>query len=183
MRRLEQPGREGRAVRIALVWPRGFDPATTLPLPFGYLKAGLDPLRYDVRILDCALERLGPESPELGRWLEGFAPDLVGLSTWSPMFPEVLALLDTVRRCLPEAVTVLGGAHPSSYAERCLECPQVDYVVAGEAQRAFAVLVDELQRSRPRLSKVPGLVWRKKNGSLGRNEMERPELDSIALPD
>ena len=63
------------------------------------------------------------------------------------MFPEALSLLATVRRCLPEAVTVLGGAHPSSYAERCLEYSEVDYVVAGEAERAFAGLLEELQRT------------------------------------
>ena len=183
MRTLERPAREERAVRIALLWPRGFDPSTTLPLPLGYLKSNLDSERYDVRILDCAVRGWGADSSQVRRWLADFAPDMVGVSTWSPMFPEALSLLATVRELVPNAVTVLGGAHPSSYAERSLEHSEVDYVVAGEAEFAFPRLVDELQKGEPSLASVPGLVWRQDDGTLGQNDKERPELDAIVLPD
>ena len=170
--------------RIALLWPRGFDPSTTISLALGYLKANVDPDLYDVRIIDCALDRLASSSAELRYRLQDFAPDVVGVSTWSPMYPEAVALVRLARELNPDVVTVMGGAHPSSYADRCMEVEELDFVIAGEADLCFPVFLEELAAKKPDWSRVQGLVWRGPDGGLLRNEPERPEeLDRIALPD
>ncbi len=169
--------------RIALLWPRGFEPSTTVSLPLAYLKANVDPARFDVQIIDCALDGLDADSPALARRLRALQPELVGVSTWSPMFPEAIALLRLVRSIDPSVPTVLGGAHPSSYAERCMEHPEVDLLFVGEAERGFAMLLDRIFDADPDLADVPGLVWRDGDG-LVRNAQDLPDdLDAIAPPD
>jgi radical SAM superfamily enzyme YgiQ (UPF0313 family) len=170
--------------RIALLWPRGFDPSTTISLALGYLRAGLDPELYEVRVFDCALDDLGADSAKLRRSLEAFAPEVLGVSTWSPMYPEAVALVQLAKAIDPETVTVMGGAHPSSYAERCMEVAELDFVFSGEAELSFPVLLQELSESKPNFERVLGLVWRAPDGSLRKNAPERAEdLDQIQLPD
>lgn len=169
--------------RIALLWPRGFDPSTTISLPLGYLKAGVDPGRHEVRIFDCALDKLDATSEELRRRLRAFDPDVVGVSSWSPMFPEATALLRAAREVVPEAATVLGGAHASAWPLRCLEHAEVDFVFAGEADLSFPCFLRELEREPPDWSCVAGLAWRQ-DGEVRANEPELPaDLDRIAPPD
>ncbi len=170
--------------RIALLWPRGFDPSTTISLPLGYLKSNVDPERYDVRIIDCALDQLDSTSAELRYRLQDFAPDVVGVSTWSPMYPEAVALVQLAKSLDPGVVTVMGGAHASSYADRCMDVAELDYVFSGEADLSFAVFLDQLAEGEPDWARVQGLVWRGADGQLRRNDPERADdLDVIALPD
>jgi anaerobic magnesium-protoporphyrin IX monomethyl ester cyclase len=173
-----------RRCRVALLWPRGHDPAATTPLALGYLKANLPEQRFDVRLFDCALDRLDASSPRLRVDLREFAPHVVGVSSWSPMFPEALALLKLARELDPEAVTLLGGAHASAWPERCLDHDEVDYVFVGEAERSLPVLLDGLRSGRPDLRRVAGLVWQEQDGEIRRNESDLiPDLDSLPLPD
>ena len=51
---LPTPGE--RRLTIALVWPKGFDPTYSIPLPYGYFKSNLDNDRYKVVIIDNAIE-------------------------------------------------------------------------------------------------------------------------------
>ena len=173
-----------RRCRVALLWPPGFDPATSIPLPLGYLAACLPTDRFEVRLFDCVLDGLDASSPVLRRELTRMDPDVVGVSAWSPMFPEALELLRAVRSVAPRAITVLGGAHAGSYPERCLDHPEIDCVVRGEAERSFPALLDQLRSASPDLSTVAGLVYRDADGGVVLNEADRiPDLDSLPLPD
>src|SRR3989344_6583001 len=72
--------------KIALVWPKGYDPIYSLPLPFGYFMSNIDKNYYDVRIFDNALQNLKSSSSKFRQELKDFNPDLVAVSTWSPMY-------------------------------------------------------------------------------------------------
>jgi anaerobic magnesium-protoporphyrin IX monomethyl ester cyclase len=175
---------ELRRCRVALFWPPGYDPAATIPIALGYLEANLPRDRFEVKLFDCAMDQLDASSPRLRFAVREFAPDVVGVSSWSPMFPEALDLVRMARELDPTVITVLGGAHATAYPERCMEQPDVDFIVAGEAERSFVALLDELGRERPALATVQGLVWRGQDGDLHRNEPERlDELDRLARPD
>jgi len=166
------------------LWPKGFAPSTTISLALGYLKANLDAERYQVRIFDCALRNLGADDRVLRKELEDFAPSVVGVSTWSPMYPEAVALVQLAKQIDSDIVTVMGGAHPSSYAERCMEVPELDFVFRGEADLSFAVFLDELEEQEPDWERVQGLVWREGSGDIRQNDPERADdLDQIAMPD
>ncbi|MGB0723519.1 MAG: B12-binding domain-containing radical SAM protein [Gammaproteobacteria bacterium] len=169
--------------RIALLWPKGFIANYSIPLALGYLKSNLEKARYDVRIYDCVLSNTDASSAEVESFLRDFDPDVVGVSTWSPMFPEALALLRLAKNLNPKVHTVIGGAHATSYFDRVMQNPEIDFLFRGEADLSFAVLMDELQNTTPRFDLVKGLVYRKEEQLL-QNDMERtPDLDTINIPD
>jgi anaerobic magnesium-protoporphyrin IX monomethyl ester cyclase len=152
-------------------------------MALAYLASNLDPSRYEAQVIDCALDDLAADDPALRRRLRAFAPDVVGVSTWSPMFPEALAILRLAKDINPAVTTVLGGAHASSYAERCMEYPAVDYLFSGEAELAFPRFLEQLQRPDPDFSGVDGLVWRTEQGLQRNADVRAENLDVIAVPD
>ncbi|HSK67901.1 MAG TPA: DUF4080 domain-containing protein [Candidatus Limnocylindria bacterium] len=101
------------------------------------------------------------ETPEavLARVLEQ-RPDVLGVSChiWNIAFVE--ALLPLVRRALPGCVVVLGGPEVSPRPGDALAAlPEADFVIVGEGEVAFAMLVDALC-GMGSIGDVPGLVHR-----------------------
>jgi anaerobic magnesium-protoporphyrin IX monomethyl ester cyclase len=171
------------SMRVALVWPHGFDPKAVLPLAMGFLKSNLVG-DHDVRLFDCALRGLHHFSPELAQQLVDFDPQVVGVGTWSPMFPEALEIFRLVRRILPKAVTVIGGNHATSYTARVIANPEIDFLFRGEAEKSFPVFLEQLQSARPEWERVRGLTFRTPRGGIVSNDMEqRGDLDPIRFPD
>ena len=84
-------------MKIAFVWPRGFDTDYVMPLSFGYLKSNIDNKKHEVKIIDCALHDIPIDSPRLKRILEDFNPDVVGVSCWSPTYHEAIQILEIAK--------------------------------------------------------------------------------------
>ena len=104
--------------KIALVWPYGYDPAYSIPLPFGYLKSNLDESRYEIKLIDNTILNRRASDSSYAKELEEFNPNIVGVSTWSPMFEEALMCLERAREVLPNIITCIGGAHATSYYKK-----------------------------------------------------------------
>jgi radical SAM superfamily enzyme YgiQ (UPF0313 family) len=168
--------------RICLIWPPGFLLAYSIPLPFALLKSNLERTGCEVKILDCVLNGWSADSPALLEEIAAFGPDMVGVSTWSPMFPEAAQILAQVKALDPAIITALGGPHATTYYQSVMAFPQVDYAFRGEAEHSFARFVEGLQAGTLDPSSIPGLVYRE-DGSIRENPMDRPELDSLAPPD
>ena len=83
----------------------------TPPLGLAYLAAVLEKNDHDVRIYDCSL---GITLPELAGQLQAYQPDVVGITSTTPAFPDARRTAEKVREILPRAVVVLGGAHVSA---------------------------------------------------------------------
>lgn len=170
--------------KIALVWPKGFDPIYVMPLPLGYLKSNLDETRYEVKVIDCSLNNLQSDSPQLKKTLTEYQPDLVGVSTWSPMNVEAINILKLAKIIDPKIHTVIGGAHASSYPHRVMENQEVDFLFQGEAELSFPVFLEELQKENSDWSAVKGLFYRSEDGSFAKNEPDLvDDLDTIKFPD
>jgi len=174
----------GEKLRVALLWPNGFDPEYLMPISLGYLKSNLDPNHYDVRIFDNALRKLPSTSPIFQDELSAFAPQVVGISSWSPMFPEALALARVAKSILKDVVVVGGGAHISSYYKKVMHHREFDYVFCGEADLSFGDFLRELTSDQPDWNKAGGLVYRKPDGTLATNPtVQIDDLDTIKIPD
>ncbi|MGP0565549.1 MULTISPECIES: B12-binding domain-containing radical SAM protein [unclassified Nitrospina] len=74
---------------------------------------------------------------------------------------------------------VWGGLHATLYPAQTVAKPYIDYVIRGEGEVAFKMLVDEITGPSPDLEKVPALTF-KKDGRIYSTPAGTPlELDSL----
>lgn len=168
-------------MKIALVWPQGFDPNYILPLSLSYLKSNLDNNKHEVKIIDCSLNQLSGDSNEFKKIISDFNPDVVGITCWSINYREVVKISKMLKLINENIISVVGGCHASAYPESLLK--NVDFVFIGEAELSFPLFLDELEKDRPNFSSIKGLCYLKE-GEVIKNETDRPQnLDVIKRPD
>lgn len=91
---------------------------------------------------------------------------VVGISSlFTAYSKEALEVAHIVKKELPECVVVLGGHHPTVMPENVMKCNHVDYIIRGEGELAFPVFLRALKKNE-NLEKVPGIVFRKNDGTL-----------------
>jgi radical SAM superfamily enzyme YgiQ (UPF0313 family) len=109
-------------------------------------------------------------------------PDLVAFSVFTNNYPWALRIADQIKERVVLPI-VFGGIHATLVPDRVIGEHQVDYVVAGEGEEAFAELVQRLDGGKD----PDGLpnVWTKRNldGEPPPLRPPVPELDSIPFPD
>lgn len=88
------------------------------------------------------------------------APQVVSFSCYIWNIETVLRLTERLKRAVPELRVVLGGPEVSYRAGSLLnEQPSVDYVLSGEGERPFAMLLTALDGTTS-FADVPGLCYR-----------------------
>jgi anaerobic magnesium-protoporphyrin IX monomethyl ester cyclase len=91
---------------------------------------------------------------------------IVGISSlFTAYSKEALEVAHIVKRALPECSLVMGGHHPTIMPEKVMECEHVDYLLRGEGELSFPILAQTLKEKK-NLEKVPGIVFRKYDGTL-----------------
>jgi radical SAM superfamily enzyme YgiQ (UPF0313 family) len=134
------------------------DPITSLvnkrgipePLALEYLASAVPD--HEVNILDL---RVGGSLTEA---ISQFDPDIVGISALTPTVYQSLATLKQVKEMSPRITTVIGGPHPTILPFDCQQ-DEVDIIVQGEGEQAFAEIVDRLQNNAS-LDSVAGIRYR-----------------------
>lgn len=169
-------------MKIALIWPNGNDFTYSIPLGLGYLISNCSTPGVEFRIFDGTLYDAPYNSPMFRNFLTSYQPDVIGVSCWSKTFPETVEILKLAKTLLPEVITVLGGIHPTVYAEKTLEISLADYVLVGESENSFKSFIANISDSEA-LSKIPGLVTRNSTGIIKNPQCPPTDLDSIAFPD
>lgn len=136
--------------------------------------------RHEVRLIDCILERLTPEAAAARA--AAFAPDVVGLTVYTPTLFDATVLTRKLRAVLPKAAIVWGGPHTSLYPQESLGLAEVDYLVVGEAEESFPTFLNALEDHAP-LTGIPGILWRE-NGEIrqGGEPGYVKDIDSIPFP-
>ncbi len=174
-------------LKVALIWPYGYNPFSTLPLSLGYLRSNLgqDSSNYDVRIFDCALHNVEPQGKALQEFLVDFKPDIVGVTAWAREAEFALSILKQAKSLVPSATTIAGGYHATLYADKVMESHrEVDFLFRGEGEQTFPRFLDQFQRTSPDYTMINGLMYRDSDKGFVKNEIEYiHDLDSIAWPD
>ncbi len=111
-------------------------------------------------------KRYGYSLQQLAKVAKESKASVAGISSlFTAYSDEALEAAVTVKRSLPECVVVMGGHHPTEFSEKVMECSAVDYVIRGEGEESFPLLIEKLRENgNPR--SVPGIVVRNENGSL-----------------
>jgi radical SAM superfamily enzyme YgiQ (UPF0313 family) len=144
------------------------------PLALEYVAAGVIG-DHDVRILDLRLEK------DLRQVLEGFSPDVIGITAYTVHVNPVRDLFDIIERWNPDVLTVVGGHHATLVPEDFLS-PSVDLIVRGEGVFVFKEIVERFER-REGFDGIPGIAFAR-NGRLVKTDYTpAADLDAFPLPD
>jgi len=171
-------------LRILFIWPKGYDTAYTIPLPFAYLKSNITNTKHEIRLVDCTLLNLGFDSQELKDRIRDFQPHLVCVSAMSTVIAEALAILRTAKAILPKTTTAVGGSHATCYPESLLRERDVDFVFRGEAERSFQNFLDMFSKGVTHWQSIEGLCFRASNDTPCIGDVAHvPDLDSVIMPD
>ena len=151
------------------------------PLGLCYLAAVLSDHGYETRILDCFAENIS--TSELKKEVEGFAPDLVGVTSTTVAYATAQEVLVAVKEVDLGITTVLGGAHMSALPSQTMsECESIDVGVFGEGEQTLLEIVGRLSRKES-LENVDGTLLRL-NGHVEQNKPRKSaqNLDEFPFP-
>jgi radical SAM superfamily enzyme YgiQ (UPF0313 family) len=139
---------------------------------------------HEVRVLDLRLE---PEDA-LVRALSEFQPDVVGTTSMTTDAYQAKAVLRLARSVRPEALTVIGGHHPTltpqEFDEDC-----IDVIVQGEGELTFREIVARWDAQRGvddrTFAGVRGTRYRDASGTRRVNPKreQTADLDTLPTPD
>ena len=120
-----QPNYHAGGAEIAGNWPPSW-----VPYVSGALKqAGFG----DIRFIDAMTNRIDDEP--LAALIAEHRPDVVMATAITPMIYKSQDTLRIAKSVCPEAVTVMGGVHPTyMYREVLAEAPWVDVIIRGEGE-------------------------------------------------
>lgn len=149
------------------------------PLGLLYLATTLKD-KYEIRIIDGGVLDITVE--DVGKEIERWEPDIVGVSVITPTFYRAIALCKLVKEINPEIITVLGGPHPSACPEESMQNEYVDVVVKGEGEITFRELVEKVEKGED-ISAVNGIYYRKDGKVISTPPRERiADIDSLPFP-
>ncbi len=111
--------------------------------------------------------------------------DVFGISSsFTPYHGEALEIARIIKERDKRNIVVMGGAHASCDPEGVLRSPSVDYVVLGEGEVRFALLLEQIERGKPgSIKKIDGIGYRK-DGEIRINTLQNfiRDLDSLPHP-
>lgn len=162
------------------------------PSSLMYLGAVLQNNGDEVKLLD--LKTMMPEDTKnpmpfyekiLLKTVKSFSPDLIGISClFSGNFPDLLKISIFLKKHHKDIPIVIGGIHPTIYAEKILkDCPSIDYVVIAEGEESTAQMVNAIKNGSYDFGKIDGFAYRK-NGKVHVNKKTKyiQNLDSLPFP-
>lgn len=151
------------------------------PVGLAFLTAYLKERGHDVWIID--MQGLLMDSEALTATIAEHQPAIVGITAMTPTLPEALRVAAISRLAAPDAVTVLGGVHPTLDPGGVLQDTNVDFVIRGEGEVAFAALADALSRGKA-TDAIPGVVFRCDGQPvLGEKAPAITDLNTLPSPD
>jgi anaerobic magnesium-protoporphyrin IX monomethyl ester cyclase len=135
-------------VRTTLVYAgiagKGFD-SLKQGMDSGWISHGLASLSAYARVHDFDVDLIDLRAlhdwEHFRREVLARQPDVVGLTMMSVDYNPVMKAVGIIKEVRPEAVTVVGGPHPSFEPQSVLDNAQVDYVVVAEGEITFANLL------------------------------------------
>lgn len=133
------------------------------PLGLAYLSAFLKERAFEVKLLD--MQGLLMDSEELVKNIAVYGPDLIGITAMTPTIPEALRVAELARKTSPGARIVLGGVHPTLDPASVLTSDNVDFVIRGEGEFAFAELASALSTGLS-VNSIAGVSYKDADGSL-----------------
>ncbi len=168
-------------MRVLLCYPLPRSNGGTAAIPklgLAYLAAALRRAGHHVEVLDQ--EQRGVRRKRRAILHRDW--DLVGFQVFSGALPSLSEVVGRLRARRPETIVVAGGPLASGMPETLLRiCPEIDYVLRGEAEESFCTLIDVLEREGD-LGDLPGVAYRCGDEIHSGPAPVSPDIDRLAPP-
>lgn len=153
--------------------------------PLGLLYVASYALKYtehEISFLDTQVEKIGYE--ELERRINKLQPEVAGIYAPTFLLVDVLNTARVVKKLNKEIHVCLGGPHPILFPRETLDLPDVDSIIIGEGEMAFAELINNLSNGKRDLKKIKGIGFKDGSGKLFFTEpmKELDDLDVLPFP-
>ena len=112
-------------------------------------------------------------------YLSGFEADLYAFSTKSGSLIQTITMAENLKAVMPNTLIALGGAQATACAEEILERCAVDFVIRGEGEIPFSLLVQALKTDNSILD-IPSLTFKNKRNP---DAPRITNLDELPMPD
>lgn len=137
-----------------------------LPKEMNYLKKFYGKEDVSPFSLFHHFKHFGYSYEHLKKIIEESAPFLIGISSlFTPYCDEAIKCANIAKEVFPFSKIVLGGHHPTALPEKVMENKSVDYIIRGEGEVSMALIAKNIKTGK-NISDIPGIVFRKKNGTL-----------------
>lgn len=137
---------------------------------------------YDIECLDMVLDLITPE--EAAERIKKTNPDLAGFSSFTYEYPVMKKIIELASGKKPRPVFVMGGPHSAVDPEHTMmQVQDLDYIVIGEGENSFMLLLEHLFGSGQTLETIDGLVYRKGNRIiLNEKKAYIDDVNSLPMP-
>ena len=157
---------------------RGHNPPLGLLQLAGYVERHTS---HRVEVLDAQPD--GITYSQLERELAGRQFDVLGVTAMTFTLTDVRYTCRVAKKVKPHVPVVLGGVHVHLYPNETIAWPEVDFLIQGEGEIAFADFLNKLRR--PDLhATVDGLVYTDPSGTVRNNGIapSTDDLDQLGMP-
>ena len=144
------------------------------PLGLLYVAAAAEKAGHSITIEDFSVSGNKPSAFDFGGY------DVIGITTDTKRLDGALGIAEKAKS--QGCVVVMGGPHPGFADEEILNCGFVDYIVRGEGEITFPLLLQALE-VKGGVSMLPGISYLD-NGRIARTLSPDliEDLDSLPLP-
>jgi len=169
-------------MKTALIYPNiNALPHDSFPhLGLGYMAAVAKQEGHTAEIFDLRIKKCAEQKQYLR---EDF--NVIGITATSFTFSEACLIAESVKKCFPDKIIILGGPHVSIATEDIFAKSLFDIGVVGEGEETFRELLSVLEKNRlEELKSIPGLIF-VENEKVVRTGF-RPwtkNIDKIPIPD
>ena len=161
-------------MKIGLVFPNKDRRYKTVHLGLGYLASYARQMHGDLefQLLDTRVAT----RKETQKFFSSHY-DLIALTVFSPVYYEVIALFNRIRKTYPGTPVCLGGPYVTTIMEEVLERTPADFAIYGEGEQTFSDLLSHLKGNQ-NPEDIPGLIYKNGNGGYLKN-MPREKVTSL----
>lgn len=153
---------------------------STQPLGLAYLAAAVRDAGFPVEVLDAY--SLGLSADTIREKVRSYGPNIVGVSSLTPQWPDAERLTEIIKEVNPEIITVAGGPHVTALPQAAASHHAVDLAVLGEGEATLTEICETVSENGD-LTGIEGLFIGM-NGSVASTGV-RPrltELDKLSFP-
>lgn len=161
-------------MKIGLIFPNKDRRYKTIHLGLGYLAAYSRKIHDDLEF--TLLDTRVATSTEKNQFFSTKF-DLIGITVFSPVYYEVISILNRIRNSGHKIPVCLGGPYVTTIREDIFKKTPTEFAIYGEGEITFAELISFL-KGQKNIGEINGLIFRDENGNVQVNP-ERPKINDL----